>query len=233
MDDGAIEHAKNRGHRLLADTDADLEAGRITEAEWFARVDGVITPAYLAGGNPRAQSGHSGDAAHCRAAREHISDALAAPGTLLDVGCANGHLMECLVPWAAERGLEIEPHGLDISPPLAALARRRLPHWADRIHVGNALTWTPPRRYDVVLTGLEYVPRLRRRDLVARLIDAYAAPGGRLVIGVYNEERGDLLRGPSVEQQVASWGFEVAGRTERPHLRDDRLRYRAIWIDAE
>ncbi len=232
MSDESIERAKNRGHHLLADADADLDAGRITEDEWFRRVDAVVTPAYLAGRNPRAQSGHSGDPDHWRQARELVCDAFLRSGTFLDVGCANGHLMESVVAWAAERGLAIEPHGLDVSAPLARLARERLPHWADRIHVGNALTWAPPRRYDVVRTGLEYVPRRRRRDLVECLLDRSVAPGGRLVIGVYNEERDDLLAALSLEAEVSALGFAVTGRTERPHRTDERLRYRAFWIDT-
>ena len=86
-----------------------------------------------------------------------------------------------------------------------------------------------PRRYDVVRTGLEYVPLRRQRDLVARLLEAVVAPGGRLVIGTYNEAAAEssLWR-----RRIASWGFPIAGRDERPHFHDARLRYRVLWIDA-
>ena len=67
-----------------------------------------------------------------------------------------------------------EPSGLDISPELAEFARRRLPHWADRIWVGNALEWEPPRRFDVVRTGLDYVPPRPRRELVEHLLGVCA-----------------------------------------------------------
>jgi len=87
-------------------------------------------------------------------------------GTFLDVGCANELLMESTARWSRAKGLEIEPYGLDISPELAAVARSRLPEWAERIFVGNALGWAPPFRFDVVRTGLEYVPPSRRRKLV-------------------------------------------------------------------
>lgn len=227
-----LEPGKNRCHDLLARNEADLAAGRIAEAEWYARGDAVITPAYLAGDNPRAQSGHSGDEAHWRQARSHLCDAFHRCGTFLDVGCASGYLMECARRWAGERGLDIEPYGLDLSPPLAALARRRLPAWADRIWVGNAIDWTPPRRFDFVRTGLEYVPAVRQRDLVAHLLELALAPGGRLVIGSFSEERDDLLAGPTVEQVVAGWGFRVAGRARRPHVHDDRLIYKSLWVEA-
>ena len=55
-------------------------------------------------------------------------------------------MLECAVAWLAEDGYCIEPYGLDIIPELAARARQRLPHWADRMYVGNALEWTPDHR---------------------------------------------------------------------------------------
>src|SRR5439155_1493026 len=86
-----------------------------------------------------------------------VCGAMKLDGTFLDVGCANGLLMETLVEWCAAMRIRIEPYGLDIVPELAALARTRLPQWADRIFVGNALTWSPPLRFDFVRAGLEYV----------------------------------------------------------------------------
>jgi hypothetical protein len=56
-------------------------------------------------------------------------------GTFLDVGCANGHLMECSVTWLAEPGVSIEPYGLEILPaPLPWPLR--LADWTDRITIG-------------------------------------------------------------------------------------------------
>ena len=97
--------------------------------------------------------------------------------------------MESLAAWAAEDGRVVEPYGVEISARLADLARARLPHWADRIWTGNAMTWVPPRRFDVVRTGLDYVPPRRRAEFVERLLDEVVAPGGRLVVGVFNEEK--------------------------------------------
>jgi SAM-dependent methyltransferase len=233
--DGVLEHgppdldaARNSAEAMLRLLDADLEAGRIDEDAWFASVADVITSAYLATSDPRAQSGHSGDETHWEHARSLLVDAIDRDGTFLDIGCANGYLMESLERWCGARGRRIEPYGLDISPQLAALARHRLPEWADRIHVGNALDWSPPMRFDIVRTGLEYVPERRRNELVDRLLRDVVAPGGRLVIGVYDED----LREGSQEQAVADRGFPIAGRTERAHFHDDQLVHRAFWIDA-
>jgi SAM-dependent methyltransferase len=243
-----IEVAKNRAAPLLERWDRALDVGKIDEARWYAEVSAVIVPAYLAGDNPRAQSGSDSTVEGWAYRRSLLADALDRDGTFLDVGCASGYLMETLVEWCRERGQRIEPYGLDISPELADLARRRLPHWADRIFTGNAIDWLPPesrgldmpqgvaqdvpQRFDFVRTGLEYVPPRRQRDLIERLLREIVAPGGRLIVGVYSEEVDATRAGPSEEARVAAWGFRIACRTERPHLRDPRLVYRAFWIDA-
>ena len=138
-----------------------------------------------------------------------VCDAVDRDGTFLDVGCASGYLMECMERWAAERGYSVAPYGLDISHELAALARSRLPRWADRIYTGNAMTWTPARRFDFVRTGLEYVPQRRRRDLVQRLLDEFVAERGRLVVGTYAGEPVETAVADELEREVSSWGFNV------------------------
>jgi hypothetical protein len=77
------------------------------------------------------------------AARRPIVTTLDRDGSFLDVGGANGYLLEAVVRWATHG---IEPYGLDFAPMLGELARRRLPEWADRIFLGDALSWEPPRR---------------------------------------------------------------------------------------
>ena len=223
-----IDAVKNKAHWLIERVEAALAAGDIDEAEWHRQISQVITPAYLAADTPWGQSGKSGDERAWTYARSLICDAVHKDGTFLDVGCANGYLMECMQRWTAERGLDVEPHGLDISPELADLARVRLPDWADRIYTGDVMTWSPPQRFDYVRTGLEYVPARRRRDLVQRIIESLVSENGRLIVGTYHGERS----GPdALEQEISSWGFDVAGHTSRPHD-DDRLSYRVLWIDA-
>ena len=178
----------------------------------------LVVPKYVAAGTPEGGSGSSRDASGWEYARSLIADAVTPGQSFLDIGCANGHLMESMAAWGG-----VEPYGLEISPELAELARRRLPEWADRVWVGNAAEWEPPRRFDVVRTGLDYVPPDRRRPLVEHLL-GYCE---RVVIGVHNEERELLSR----EGEVASWGLEIAGRSERPH-QHPRLAYKVFWVDA-
>ena len=223
-----IEVVKDRAYWLTKGAEDALEAGEIDEAEWHRRISAVITPAYLAADTPWGQSGKGGDEQSWIHGRSPICDAIHKDGSFLDVGCANGYLMESIQKWTAKRGHRIEPYGLDISPELADLARSRLPHWAERIYTGNVLTWPPTRRFDFVRTGMEYVPSRRRRDLVHRLLDDFLADDGRLIIGSYSAEA-DMP--DSLQQDLAAWGFTVSGDTTRPH-RDDRLVNRILWIDA-
>jgi SAM-dependent methyltransferase len=209
-------------------------ADEIDDTTWYQQTCARLTSVYLAGENPRAQSGFTGDQTHWTQARSLIAEAINRDGAFLDIGCANGFLLECLVDWVSQKGHRIEPYGLDISTRLVELARKRLPRWADRLFVGNAIDWEPPRRHEFVLTGLEYVPQKRQADLVQRLLEHVVIPGGRLIIGTFNETKArgeDPSEEPATEQQIASWGVKISGRTERPHFRDPRLVYRVVWID--
>ena len=160
----------------------------------------IYEGAYLPGENPRAQSGFGGDEARWEAGRRAIVEAIDRDGSFLDVGCANGLLLESVVSWSPHR---VEPFGLDLAPRLAELARRRLPRWANRIFVGHAFTWKPPRRFDFVRTELVYVPDGRREQYVRRLLAAVVEPGGSLIAcgygsprsGVPAEPVGAILRG--------------------------------------
>ena len=216
--DERLEAAKEGAWREVAAIDAAHAAGELDDDGWHAAMAALVVPAYLGAETPAGGSGSSRDATGWEYARSLIGEAVEPGQTFLDIGCANGHLMESMAEWAGA-----EPYGLEISPELAALARRRLPQWADRIWVGNAADWVPPRRFDIVRTALDYVPAPRRRALVEHLLGFCE----RLIIGVHNEERYE----PRLEETVAGWGFGISGRAERAHPHP-RLAYKAFWIDA-
>jgi SAM-dependent methyltransferase len=166
---------------------------------------------YLASDDPRRQSGFGGDEERWEAARRPIVEAIHRDGSFLDVGCANGHLLESIVRWSEHR---IEPYGLDFSPRLVELARSRLPRWHDRIFLGDALEWEPPRRFDFVRTELVYAPEGRRRELLERLLERAVAPGGRLIVCGYGSPRSRVPTHP-VRRIVRSWGYEPELELER------------------
>lgn len=227
MTRGPVEATIERRWREIAEIDGAFERGEIDQAGWHARMAELIVPAYLRGGNPRAQSGYGGDDEDWRQARSLVAEAIPRSGTFLDVGCASGLLMESVTAWCAERGLAIEPYGVDIAPELAQLARTRLPRWAGRIFEGNAAIWEPPRRFDFVRAGFEYVPRPRRGAFLAHLLGHAVETGGRLLIGPASEERA----GSSIEDAVRAARLRVGGRLERIHPRDDRVMRRLVWVE--
>ena len=228
MTQDPIKLAKNRAYEFVEEQQRALDEGRITEAEWFEAHKRLFTAAYLSSDNPRAQSGHSGDEAAYRYTRGMLLEAMHRSGTFLDVGCANGHLMEMVHRWLQGSGLDVTFYGLDISEGLLDLARRRLPHWRDRFFLGNALHWTPPTPFDFVCTAeLVYVPRDRQRQFVDHLYVDCVAPGGRLILGPYSEEPDTR----QMEAMLRAWGHAPTGYCEKSHRRHPFLCKRMLWFD--
>jgi SAM-dependent methyltransferase len=197
------ETSRGEWRRRAAELTQARERGQICDQGWFEGMAAVFEGAYLAEENPRGQSGFGGDEARWEAGRRPVADAIDRDGSFLDIGCANGHLLESVVRWSPHR---IEPYGLDFAPAVAQLARERLPHWADRIFTGNALTWEPPRRFDFVRTELVYVPGDRRQEYVQRLLDRFLEPGGRLIVCGYGSPRSALAADP-VGDELRALGF--------------------------
>ncbi|MFF3562992.1 class I SAM-dependent methyltransferase [Streptomyces sp. NPDC002574] len=198
------------------------------DASWFADNLRLIQPAYLRAATVEGGSGFGGGPEEWRARRSMVVDALHRDGTFLDIGCANGLLMESVRTWAAERGRAIEPYGLDIAPGLVELARRRLPRWADRIAVGNALDWRPDggRRFTFVHVLADCVPPARLGGLLRRLLAELVEPGGRLLVSAYQPAGGEA---PGAAERLAALGVPVAGSASGTG--PDRTATTA-WVDA-
>ena len=150
---------------------------------FFEKLRREIAAFYLAEpGNAYRGSGRSKGAARWEETRRCIADALHKSGDFLDVGCANGLLLESLIGWAQQRGFTLRPHGVDFVAELVALARQRVPQ--GEFTVANAFYWKPPRTYDFVRTNLEYVPREDWVEFTRRQF-AWVASGGRLILCHY------------------------------------------------
>lgn len=183
----------------------------------------MLTPsefeqAYLGTDDPRAQSGFRGSADRWEAARRPIVEALDCSGTFLDVGCANGLLMESVAGWSE---FEIEPYGLDFAPGLVELARARLPHWTGRIWLGDAASWTPSFSFDFVHTRLEI-------GSLERIVGF----GHRLIISSDGSfRRPDSPRAEPVAERLRELGPDVAGELYRRS--DEHLVELAVaWVDS-
>jgi SAM-dependent methyltransferase len=198
--------------------------------EWFERLKALLESKYLAGTNARQQSGFGRDAQDWERYRRPIVDAIHRDGTFLDIGCANGLLMESVAQWAREQGYAIQPYGLDLSDALAALARERLGAWRERIFVGNALSWEPPHPFTFARTELVYVPPSCRRDYVERLLDRVVAPGGRLIVCSYGSTRPEGARAELIVDELDQWGIPYAGVTDAVHSDHGFVITRVVWL---
>jgi len=174
--------------------------------EFFAKNQRDLAALYLADpSNPYQQSGRSSGAARWHETRSLIADAVDRDGSFLDVGCANGLLLETLAQWLTDRGLTIQPFGLDFIPELVDLARKRIPQ--GRFWVDNAWSWVPPQRFDYVRTNLEYVPAADRHDSVERQ-RSWVASGGRLILCHYRDRGTDQV---DVAEFLETHDYGVAG----------------------
>lgn len=191
-----------------------------SEASYYADNTRLLEPAYLRAATAEGGSGSGSSPEEWRARRGTIVDGVERSGTFLDLGCANGHLLDSVHRWTAERGLTVEPYGVDVAPGLVAFARERLPQWADRIWEGNALSWTHPdgMRFDYVHLLLDFVLPPRRVDLLNHALGLLAAPGGRVLVSHYvRHSKGE----PVAQQIVESLGFQTSGHSGE-----------TVWIDA-
>ena len=178
---------------------------------YFAAEQALHERKYLAGMNPRQQSGFGRDERDWERFRRAVTAPIDRDGTFLDIGCANGLLMESVVVWAAEDGHSIEPYGLDISTKLTELARRRLPHWQDRIFAGNALFWDPPFKFDFVRTEMVYVPDHLRHANAERLLEHVVAQDGCLIVCSYGSSRPEGSRAEPLSDEFCGWGLSLDG----------------------
>jgi 2-polyprenyl-3-methyl-5-hydroxy-6-metoxy-1,4-benzoquinol methylase len=230
----AASRLRASGQPVLAEavTAAAASYRALDEQAFYADTVRTLERSYLRGQTPQEGSGFGGAEQAWRQARHHLTEAITADGTFLDVGCANGLLMESVAAWCAERDLAVEPYGVDLAPGLVEVARRRLPHWAERIWLGNAIDWIPPhgQRFDYVHVLLDCVPPRRHADLIRHHLAATVRPGtGRLLVSNY--AAAPSAGSPAAAQALRSLDFACGGQTsgdERP----GRPPAPAAWIDA-
>ena len=155
-----------------------------------------------------------------------ILEAVYQDGTFIDIGCANGHLIESLDRWMRNTDVRVEFYGLEISQALFELAQCRLPDFAPRIFLGNAMHWRPPFRFDYVYTMiLDDIPDDLRKPFLDNLYHHYVKPGGRLILGPWSDRETD--------GELSVLGFTPNGYCEKtvPGRADQTKRI--VWIDRE
>jgi hypothetical protein len=171
-----------------------------------------LEDAYLLETDPIKQSGFHGGADRWRIEREPLLDAVENDGDFLDIGCANGYLLECLVEWAKERNISLNPYGIDQGAKLIQLTKDRFPGLESHFHIANTWDWEPDRKYRYVYTLYDYVPESFLEPFIKRLLDKVVEPNGRLIVGAYNSRsRGIPLL--DIGEKLSSFGLNIEGST--------------------
>ena len=179
------------------------------ELRYFSENRARLETHYLRSGDARQQSGFGRSEADWARYRSAIIAPVKRSGTFLDIGCANGLLMECVARWGDDAGFRLEPYGIDVSDKLVRLAKHRLPHWKNRIFAANALLWEPPTSFDFVRTELVYVPPPRRREYVERLLNHFLLSGGKLLVCSYGSSRPEGIRTEDLVREFCDWGITI------------------------
>ncbi len=222
--------------RLVERAEADRAA--MTYARHKRDLQRTLTGPYLRSTTLPGGSGFGGSEEDWRDARQcltfaldGLAESLGRPGhpvSFCDLGCANGHLPASFVGWGVDRGVTVEPYGVDLAPELIERARQVYPHWAERFWVGDALTWRAPesQRFDLVHLLLDVISD----DLHGSLLEnvrALVTAGGRLLVSSYaiSVDRG-------AEALVTAQGYQVDGRTPTRRRRSNGKPYGqpSVWL---
>ena len=108
--------------------------------------------------------------------REQVHERVPTARTLLDVGCGTGQHLHYL-------SSVFEVEGLDLNPDLLQIARHRCP--GVPLHEGDMVTFTLPRRYDVItcmFSSIAYVRTLDRMRAAVANFARHLASGGLVLV---------------------------------------------------
>ncbi len=176
--------------------------------QWFDEVRQILQSAYVAAPTPWQQSGKGGTFEEWVRLRIPISECVTRSGSFLDIGCANGFLLECLLHWTQMKGLKLQPYGLDYAPQLVEMAKKRLPAFKEQVFLGNSWDWQPPRRFTYVCTEAVYVPNNLRVPYLKRLLNEFLEADGALLVTHYRSSSEDLSR-DWLDADLRADGFNV------------------------
>jgi SAM-dependent methyltransferase len=191
----------NCGFRFIVSQD-DL-------AGWFYEMRRILETGYLKADTSWGRSGKSGSLEEWSRLRKPVFDCVDRFGTFLDIGCANGFLLECILEWASEKEIRVKPFGLDLSVELVKLARLRLREFSRNIFIGNAWYWEPPMRFDFVRTETCYVPFNIEAEFIARLLHLFVNDDGKLLVAQYRSGAEDLSKN-WIDDHLRDLGFDVS-----------------------
>ncbi len=128
-----------------------------------------------------------------RRARSFIAHEIHRPGTMLDIGCANGFLLRCLQEWSNHA---ITPFGIDSSAGRGRDIPRFFPSQQDHFarlpveRLGEIDAHGLPGKYDFIYWAVWDNYGFDRQDRIDLLERAYenVNDDGRLILGFYDRD---------------------------------------------
>ena len=189
----------------------------------------ILEDAYLSYDDPIQQSGFSGGPERWLAERSPLLDAIVGDGDFLDLGCANGYLLDSVVGWALERGLALKPHGVDLNARLLMDAMRRFPGENHRFWVANVWNWLPPKRFRWIYAIWDLVPVAFLPNLALHLLDHAVTEDGSLIFGAYGS-KSDNTPSFDIAKLLRDQGCKIAGESQGGELPGGGPVTRFAWL---
>ena len=190
----------------------------------------ILEAAYLAHDDPIRQSGFGGGPERWRAERSPLLDAVDGDGEFLDLGCANGFLLESVVDWAKQRGTNLKPFGVDLNALLIQEAIRRFRGAEHHFWVANAWGWLPPRRFRWVYAIWDLVPSEMVPTLARHLLQNALRDDGALIFGAYGSRSTDTPP-MDIAHVLRVGGLPISGESAGGELPSGGPVTRFAWIN--
>jgi hypothetical protein len=225
---GLDEEPQDPADRAFAPTRVAVETP--VSAAFLRRLQ-AMEATYVSQDSPLRQCGFSGNETRWKEQRFPIMQAIEGDGDLLNLGCANGYLLESLVSWAEEKDVFITPHGLDAGTKLISYARARHNVVRTNFHVGNAWDWEPPRKYRYVYTSTDLVQPEFLAHYLMRVKDVMVEVGGRLIVGAYGSRR-RAVHPLDLRVLFDEIGWRITGMSSAPGEASMPVIARFAWMNV-
>jgi 2-polyprenyl-3-methyl-5-hydroxy-6-metoxy-1,4-benzoquinol methylase len=200
--------------------------------KWLDNLKKDLEESYLRYPEPWKQAGFMQDENAWIECRKPIADCIDKSGSLLDIGCSNGYLLECLVKWSAEKGLKVLPYGIDLSEKLIAAAKSRLTDYTNNLAVGSGTKWVSPIKYDFVRTELSYVLDESQEQYLNKVFTNFLNPEGKLILTEYRSKKQNAKE-PWSTDKIVNWDFVIIKKISRIFENKEILRVVVLGRKAQ
>jgi len=155
------------------------------------------------------------------AIRKFVADVPHHDGAVLDIGCANGFFLWCILQWSS---YNLIPYGIDVEKELILKAQKLFPELGDHFESTSFENFiqSHSRTYDFIYWNVwtDYNPS---KSVLMRLLE-YLNHDGRLILAFYDSEEQNNAKILPIASMIAEGGlsFNIMQCFGQPH--------KAIWL---